>query len=301
MAAAGRGGPAIDALDVNANVVFAGNGYVINKSKTNPYEGLDVKGKIIVVAGVPAELAAQQAAGGRGGRGGANAAPAAAEGAGATPQGGAGTAANPLGEACTDYMTPEQYAAKNGALAVVTIANYQQLTQMASPAAGGGRAAAISPNGPNFVVPKLQASQTCPSAPSVTAGLAMTNAIFQGEKTSGQQVFYGAGANAKQDSFELSAAKKIALKIAVKAEQNHAENIIGILEGSDPVLKNEYVVISAHLDHTGFAATPTADGDNINNGADDDGSGSAGLMALAHAYADGAAKGIRPKRSMMFV
>jgi len=304
VAAAGRGGPSIDALDVNANVVFAGNGYVINKSKTNPYEGLDVKGKIIVVAGVPAELAAQQAAGGRGGRAGANAAPAATEGAGAgaTPQGsGSGAAANPLGEACTDFMTPEQYAAKNGALAVVTIANYQQLAQMASPVTGGGRGAAVGPNGPNFVVPKLQASQTCPSAPSVIAGLAMTNAIFQGEKASGQQIFYAAGTNAKQDSFELSAAKKFALKIAVKAERNHAENIIGILEGTDPVLKNEYVVISAHLDHTGFAATPTPDGDNINNGADDDGSGSAGLMALAHAYADGAAKGIRPKRSMMFV
>ncbi len=51
-------------------MVFAGNGYVINKSKINPYEGLDVAGKIIVVAGLPAEIAAQQAAAGRGGRGG---------------------------------------------------------------------------------------------------------------------------------------------------------------------------------------------------------------------------------------
>jgi hypothetical protein len=53
----GGRGPQPDALDVSANLVFAGNGYVIHKTKTNPYEGVDVKGKIVVVAGLPAELA----------------------------------------------------------------------------------------------------------------------------------------------------------------------------------------------------------------------------------------------------
>jgi Zn-dependent M28 family amino/carboxypeptidase len=135
--------------------------------------------------------------------------------------------------------------------------------------------------------------------PSVTAGLAMTNSIFQGEKLSAQQVFYGAGSNARQDSFELTAAKKISLKVAIKSETNHSQNVIAILEGGDPVLKNEYVVISAHPDHIGLAA-PLPDGHNVNNGADDDGSGCAGLLALARSYAEGAAKGIRPKRSIVF-
>ena len=58
MSGGGRGGPPLEALDVTGNLVFAGNGYVINKTKINPYEGLDVKGKIVVVAGLPAELAA---------------------------------------------------------------------------------------------------------------------------------------------------------------------------------------------------------------------------------------------------
>ncbi len=51
-----RGGPPLAAFKVSGNLVFAGNGYVVNKTKTNPFEGLDVKGKIVVVAGVPAEL-----------------------------------------------------------------------------------------------------------------------------------------------------------------------------------------------------------------------------------------------------
>src|SRR5665647_1233281 len=81
----GRGALPIEALDVTGNLVFAGHGYVIHKTKINPYEGLDVKGKIVVVAGLPAELAAQQAAAGagrgRGGRGADAAAPAAPAGA----------------------------------------------------------------------------------------------------------------------------------------------------------------------------------------------------------------------------
>ncbi len=278
--AGGRGAPPLEALDVTGNLVFVGNGYVINKTKVNPYEGLDVKGKIVVVAGLPAELAAQQAAA-----------------AGATGRGGAPV--NPLGEVCTDFLTPEQYAAKNGALAVVTIANFQQLTAMADPNAAAGFGGRAGLNGPNYQVPKLQATPACASVPSVTAGLAMTNSIFQGEKQSAQQIFYAAGSNAKQDSFDLTAAKKISLKVAIKSEPNHAQNVIGILEGSDPVLKNEYVVISAHLDHIGMAA-PLLDGHNVNNGADDDGSGCAALLALARSYAEGAAKGIRPKRSIVF-
>ena len=267
MNAGGRGAPPLEALDVTGNLVFAGNGYVINKTKVNPYEGLDVKGKIIVVAGLPAELAAAAGGGrGRGGRGGADTAtPAAPDtAAGAAPAAAAnapgGAPVNPLGDACTDFLTPEQYAAKNGALAVVTIANFQQLTAMSNPNAaagfggfgGGGGGGRAGLNGPTYQAPKLQAAQTCASVPSVTAGLAMTNSIFQGEKQSAQQIFYAAGSNAKQDSFELTASKKISLKVAVKSDSNHGENIIGILEGSDPVLKNEYVVISAHLDHIGL-------------------------------------------------
>jgi hypothetical protein len=52
-AAGGRGAPPVHAFDVNGSMVFAGNGYVM-KGGADPYAGLDVKGKIVVVAGVPA-------------------------------------------------------------------------------------------------------------------------------------------------------------------------------------------------------------------------------------------------------
>jgi hypothetical protein len=297
----GGRGAAVEALDISGNFVFAGNGYVINKTKTNPYQGLDVKGKIIVVAGLPPELAAQQQGGrrGGGGRGGAatdgeNAQP----GADAAPARGV-NAPNPLGEACADFLTPEQYAAKNGALAVINIANFQQAAAMSNPNGGRGGRGALPQNGPPFAPVKFRRNAACAAAPVITAGLELTNALFQGEKASGQQIFYAAGNNAKQDSFLLSDRKKLSLKLAVKAEQGHGENVVGMIEGSDPVLKDEYVVISAHLDHIGLASPLAEHG--VNNGADDDGSGSTGLLAMAHAYAAGAAKGIRPKRSIIFL
>jgi Zn-dependent M28 family amino/carboxypeptidase len=74
-----------------------------------------------------------------------------------------------------------------------------------------------------------------------------------------------------------------------------APNTVGILEGSDPVLKNEYLVYSAHMDHIGV--TP-GQPDSINNGADDDGSGTAGVMELAEAFSRA---GARPKRSIIFL
>lgn len=268
-----RGLPPANSFDISGNLIFAGNGYFINKTNTNPYEGLDVRGKIIVVAGLPAELAAEQGAGRR---------PA--------------NAPNPLGQECADFLTPEEYAAKNGAAGVVRIADFQQIASMANP----GAANAFSFNGPFYDVTKFQAAPACPAAPSIIAGAQMTNALFQGEKASAAEVFYAAGANAKQGSFALSTEKKLSLHAEIRSQEGHGENVVGILEGGDPALKDEYVVMSAHLDHIGLSA-PLPNGHNVNNGADDDGSGSTGLLGIAHAYAEGAAKGIRPKRTIIFL
>jgi hypothetical protein len=72
-------------------------------------------------------------------------------------------------------------------------------------------------------------------------------------------------------------------------------NTVGILKGTDSVLKHEYLVYSAHMDHIGI--TP-GQPDSINNGADDDASGTTGVMELAQAFSRA---GARPKRSIIFL
>lgn len=78
------------------------------------------------------------------------------------------------------------------------------------------------------------------------------------------------------------------------------ENVVALLEGADPQLKNEVVVVTSHYDHVGIGQ-PDSTGDRIYNGADDDGSGTVGLLNMARAFADAEKKGVKPKRSILFV
>jgi hypothetical protein len=73
-------------------------------------------------------------------------------------------------------------------------------------------------------------------------------------------------------------------------------NVIGLLPGSDPVMKDTYVIVSAHYDHIGIRVG--AEGDRINNGANDDGSGTVSVIELASALAS---LKQRPKRSIVFI
>ncbi|MCU0621433.1 MAG: M20/M25/M40 family metallo-hydrolase [Gemmatimonadales bacterium] len=84
-------------------------------------------------------------------------------------------------------------------------------------------------------------------------------------------------------------------------ERRTAPNTVGILRGSDPALAGEYVVFSAHMDHVGHSRDgrcAAMGADSICNGADDDASGTVGVVELAEAFAR---KGVRPKRSMIFL
>jgi hypothetical protein len=76
-----------------------------------------------------------------------------------------------------------------------------------------------------------------------------------------------------------------------------SNNVVGLLEGSDPALRGEYVVISAHLDHVGVGK-PDAKGDTIYNGAMDNAVGTASMLEVAKAFA---ASGTNPRRSILFV
>ncbi|HVH11729.1 MAG TPA: M20/M25/M40 family metallo-hydrolase [Longimicrobium sp.] len=79
-------------------------------------------------------------------------------------------------------------------------------------------------------------------------------------------------------------------------DAGRAPNVVAILPGSDPALRDEYVVLSAHMDHIGVGRA--VNGDSINNGADDDASGTSGLLEVAQAMAQ---LGVRPRRSVVFL
>ena len=83
----------------------------------------------------------------------------------------------------------------------------------------------------------------------------------------------------------------LTFKTEVQTKLVNSMNVLGYIEGSDPELKKEAIVIGAHLDHLGRR------GDYIFNGADDDGSGSVGVMEIAEAFTKNP---VKPKRSILF-
>jgi hypothetical protein len=85
-------------------------------------------------------------------------------------------------------------------------------------------------------------------------------------------------------------------RAAINRGTLESANVIGVLEGSDPKLKAEYVVMSAHLDHMGVGRA--VDGDAIYNGAMDDASGVASVIEIARLLKE---SGARPKRSILFM
>jgi Peptidase family M28/PA domain len=89
-------------------------------------------------------------------------------------------------------------------------------------------------------------------------------------------------------------AMNVEIRAAVDRHIVPDRNVVALLEGSDPRLKNEWVIVSAHFDHNGADAT------QIFNGADDNGSGTVALLEIAEAYALAAKAGQRPKRSVLF-
>ena len=86
----------------------------------------------------------------------------------------------------------------------------------------------------------------------------------------------------------------VAIKASVDQQTVPDRSVVAVLEGSDASVKDEYVLVSAHFDHDG------ADGPRILNGADDDGSGTVGLVEIADAFALAAQSGQRPRRSVIF-
>ncbi len=88
---------------------------------------------------------------------------------------------------------------------------------------------------------------------------------------------------------------KVKMKMEKEANVIQGENVLGFLEGTDPKLKDEIVVVSAHYDHLGKR------GDDIYNGADDNGSGSSTILNMAEAFLKAKENGMGPRRSILFL
>jgi Zn-dependent M28 family amino/carboxypeptidase len=119
------------------------------------------------------------------------------------------------------------------------------------------------------------------------------DALFADEKYSFDEVLATAKKGTPQ-RFALS--KSASIKFHSRHEKVESDNVVAMIEGSDPVLKSEYVLFSTHVDHLGIG--DPIDGDSIYNGAIDNAGGCAALLEVARSFA---ASPERPKRSLLFL
>ena len=255
---------------VTGPLVYVGHGWVVKSKNIDAYQGIDVKDKIIVVfgEGMPAGI----------------------------------TRADLTGKMGEDWSSPATYAQQHGAKAVVALPDYGMLLRWDQTKQ---RFAGPTPR----AQPERFMNQAGPPVPSIWLSPKMAAALLQGEKYSAAVLMaYGLATGPMQVAlpngqsatvtlpFELNPAKRVTFTIAAKNDRPMTQNVVAVWEGSDPVLKNEYVAVGAHYDHVGLCAPGTAD--PICNGADDDGSGTTALLSMAEALAHAKQ---RPKRSVLFV
>lgn len=106
-----------------------------------------------------------------------------------------------------------------------------------------------------------------------------------------------ASADPQKHPLKKIAPAKVSYKTSVEIDTIETENVLGYLEGTDK--KDEVIVITAHYDHIG--KKNGGEGDLINNGADDDGSGTVAVIQLAKAFAQAKKDGKGPRRSILFM
>jgi hypothetical protein len=253
---------AVDAT-ITGPLVYAGSGWVIKSKNIDSYKGIDVKDKIIVITGQ------------------------------GLPKG--VTRADLPRVPDQDNANPGAYAQQHGANALVILPdanmllNWEQQRQRAN-------------NPSRAVVEKFQTQNAAAAVPTIWLSVKMANALFQGEKYDATTLLNRGVSGDPVALFDLSPAKKVSFTVAAKPENLSTQNVVAVWEGGDPVLKDEYVALGAHYDHIGDSTKGgdcrALNGDTICNGADDDGSGTTTLLAMAEAISHAKQ---RPRRSVLFV
>lgn len=182
------------------------------------------------------------------------------------------------------------------------------------PQTSGERAGRREPRGENE--PDFVTAQALDHAiaPAVTAGDEFFEFLFSASPAGYGPLKKKAAAQEPLPAFTLEG---VSLTFAIDTDYEVVRtqlthNVVAAVEGSDPALRDTYVAFGAHYDHVGYAErdlavsagaapgriTPGTSDDRIWNGADDDGSGTVALLALAKAFAT---SGARPRRSALFV
>lgn len=206
-----------------------------------------------------------------------------AHGPRALPQ---GVQVRQVGRVAVDAETPLAAAAARGAASVLFITQAADLVRW-----DGVKGQAAVRRELNPSVPSAYAA---PSLTSVLLTPPVTMAMLEGEMVSGPQAVRIGEPLAFPASFQLK--KKVLLHVPASAPTVYRPyNVVAILEGSDPALKDEAVTVFAHLD--GAVGTRAVDGDDVYNSADDNASGSAALLNIAEQMAAAP----RPKRTIVFV
>jgi Zn-dependent M28 family amino/carboxypeptidase len=251
--------PVAGSGNISGQVVFAGNGWLVKSKNIDAYKDIDANGKIALIFGSPQ----------------------------AQPRG-ITRDDLPAARQGEDWMRPIEYARKNGVIGLIYVPDFQYLANWAN------NRQRIMERG-STVVAKFQ-PQTGTPIPSIVASPQFANALLRGEKQNATALFNAFYSATLPPSFALNAEKKVAMNLAARTETLSTQNVVAVWEGSDPVLKDEYVAVGAHYDHVGVG-TPV-NGDWIFNGADDDGSGTTALLGMAEALTHAPS---RPKRSVLFV
>ena len=252
-------------FDVKSNsILFAG--YGLNKADYNEYEGQDVAGKIVMIFATGDPTATPPP----------------------PPAPGTRRAPSSIGS----QQTKIKYLIENKAAGVLLInANVDNLNP---------RMKDMLQNGNPYLKTAERMKQMASAAglPTVVIGTAVANQILAGANTNLDAI------KAKITETKKPATVNIEMPVSFAAKSIEtdvrAENVLGFLEGSDPKLKNEVLVVTGHYDHIGLVTDPNAV-DKVNNGADDDGSGTTGVLMLAEAFSNAKKAGKGPKRSILFM
>jgi Zn-dependent M28 family amino/carboxypeptidase len=242
-------------IQVSAPLVFAGYGVVAPERGRDDYAGLDLKGKIAVVL-----------------------------------SGGPPGLQTEERAYYASARTKREAAARAGAVGVIFLSTPKD--EQRRPFAAGKRSWRSwsmtwrRPDGAPFDV-----AAGTPGLGAVSVKGAET--LFAGAPHTPAEVFAAAEAGGDPPRFPLVTAMDVNLRTESKVVESR--NVAGLIEGSDPKVKNEVVVLSAHLDHIG--TTPPVEGDTINNGALDNAGGIATTLEVARAFQAGK----RPRRSVLFL